>query len=100
MTYYPLTVGNQWIYKQKDGSLFTNTITKADTRTPKHFVIVNSIQNLERLIRKEGPIYYTNNFDGDNFQILLKDDPILNDTWEVHFIANGLNNILVMKVKE
>lgn len=96
-TYYPLTVGNKWTYKQKDGSTFTNTVTGIDGT---QFTMINSSLGTDQYIRKEGTIFLTDSFESGNFQILLRDDLKKGDTWEILFTANGIESVLAMTVKE
>lgn len=98
--YYPLAVGNQWVYGQPDGSTFTNTVTEEDPSVPGRFTMVNSALGTPQFIRKEGATYLTDSFEAGNFQVLLRDDLKQGDTWDIKFTANGIESILSMTVKE
>lgn len=98
--FYPLAVGNVWEYKSKDGKTFSNTVKAADPSKPNQFIMVNSTMATEPRIYKEGDNYFTDSFEAGNFQILLKDNTKVGDTWEVKFKANGIDSVLVMTVKE
>jgi hypothetical protein len=96
-TYYPLAVGNTWTYKSKDGSTFTNSVTSQEGTT---FTMNNSLLGKPQYVRKEGDTFLADNFEGGNFQILLKDSPVAGDKWEITYKANNFDNILYMTVKE
>lgn len=97
-TFYPLAVGNSWAYQMNNGDGFTNRVTAANGADT--FTMVNSILSIDQYIRKEGERYLADNFEPGNFQPLLRDDVKVGDTWEIHYKANGFENILVMAVKE
>lgn len=96
-SYYPLAIGNQWHYRLKDGTTYTNSVFSIQDQD---CVLLNSMTNTTSTVRKEGTIYLTDAFEKDNFQILLKDSSYLGETWNIHFKANGLENILTMTVLE
>ncbi len=98
--YYPLAVGNQWVYGLADGSTFTNTVTEVDPSTPGRFTMMNSAQGTPQFIRKEGDAYLTDSFEAGNFQVLLRDDLKPGDCWDIKFTANGIESVLAMTVKE
>lgn len=98
LTFYPLAVGNTWSYQMKDGNGFTNSVTAANGANA--FTMVNSMLKVDQYIRKEGSLYLADNFEAGNFQLLLRDDAEVGDTWNIHYKANGFENILVMTVKE
>lgn len=98
--YYPLEVGYGWVYLCKDGSSYTNMITAVNPSNPNEFTMVNSLLNKNTLFRKEGNNYVTDAFEVGTINTMLKDNSVVGDTWEVKFKANGLDSILVMKVKE
>jgi hypothetical protein len=98
--YYPLAVGNQWVYGQTEGVTFTNTVTAEDPSVPGCFTMVNSALGTPQYIRKEGDAYLTDSFEAGNFQVLLRDDLKPGDTWDIRFTANGIESVLSMTVKE
>ena len=98
--YYPLTAGNKWTYKMKDGNTYVNSIESVSSTSPDEFILKNSSTNAETIVRKEGNNYITNSYEAGKFNLFLKDDLSTGETWEVHFIANNFDNILVMTVKE
>lgn len=97
MSYYPLAPGNKWTYKLKDGNTYSNEVTAADGNL---FTLKNSMTPATVQMRKDGDTYFANHWDGTNFQVLLKDNTAVGDTWEVKFTANGLESILINTVKE
>ncbi len=99
-SYYPLAAGNQWTYGQAGGSTFTNTVTEEDPTAPGRFTMVNSALGIPQFIRKEGNAYLTDSFEAGNFQVLLRDDLNVGDTWDIKFTANGIESVLAMTVKE
>lgn len=98
--YYPLEVGYGWVYLCKDGSTYTNTITAVNPANQNEFTMVNSLLNKNTFFRKEGNNYVTDAFEPGTINIMLKDNAAVGDTWEIKFKANGLDSILVMRVKE
>lgn len=97
MSFYPLTQGNQWTYKMKDGNSYTNEVTDANGNV---FIMKNSMMPNTVQVKKDGEIYYANYWDNADFHVLLKDDLTPGEKWDVKFKANGLDNILAMTVKE
>ncbi len=98
--YYPLEKGCGWRYLCKDGSSYTNMITDVNPSNPSEFTMVNSMVNKNTLFRKEGSNYVTDAFEPGTTNIMLKDNSNVGDTWEIKFKANGIESVLVMKVKE
>ena len=97
MQLYPLAVGNSWTYKMKDGNTYTNSITGLEGQ---HYIMLNSASNIASKVYVDGNNYMTNAYTPDQFQPFLKDGAAVNDTWEIHFTANGIQSILVMTVRE
>lgn len=97
MQLYPLAVGNSWTYKMKDGNTYTNSITGLEGQ---HYVMLNSASNIVSKVYLDGNNYMTNAYTPDQFQAFLKEGAAVNDTWEIHFTANGIQSILVMTVRE
>ena len=97
MSYYPLAPGNKWTYKLKDGNIYSNEVISADDNL---FTMKNSMTPVTVQMRKDGDTYLANHWDGISFQVLLKDNAAVSDTWEVKFTANGLESILVNTIKE
>ncbi len=96
-TYYPLTVGNQWHYRMKDGATYTNSVADNENGA---FLMLNSMTNAHSTVRKEGDTYFTDAFEQGNFQPLLKDNIAVGDSWDITFNANGMKSILGMKVRD
>lgn len=96
-TYYPLAAGNNWTYKMKDGNTFVNSVLSVNGNT---YTMNNSMLNKPQYMRKDGDIFYADNFEEGNFQILLKDNPTKGDAWEVKYKANNFDNILFVTIKE
>ncbi len=97
MKYYPLAPGNEWEYKQKDGSLYTNSVVSVNGPivTMKNSTVPDSI-----LVKVENGIMYNELMAKDNYQLWLKDDLQKGETWDATFTANGLNSIMAFTVKE
>lgn len=97
MPIYPLTSGNSWTYKQKDGSTYSNSVTASNGN---EFTMMNSAANKSSLVNKAGDNYLTGAYETNNFQIFMKEILKAGDSWEIKFNANGIESILVMTVKE
>jgi hypothetical protein len=97
MNYYPLAANNEWQYKQKDGSTYTNRVTGA---SGNDFTMHNSAAGTSSIVRKEGSLLLTDALEAGNFQPWINNDLQPGQSWEVNFKANGLDCILVMTVKE
>ncbi|MEP6795520.1 MAG: hypothetical protein ABJB16_14420 [Saprospiraceae bacterium] len=97
MKYYPLAPGNKWEYKQKDGSLYTNSVVSVNGPivTMKNSTVPDSTN-----VKVEKGIMYNELLAKDNYQLWLKDDLQKGETWDATFTANGLNSILAFTVKE
>lgn len=95
--YYPLAALNEWQYKQKDGSTYTNKVTAANGNV---FTMHNSAANTSCSVKTEGVAVLTDTLEAGNFQQWLGNDLKQGDTWEIQFKANGLDCILIMTVKE
>jgi hypothetical protein len=98
--YYPLGIGFEWTYQLKDGNTYTNQVTAVNPQNSNEFTMVNSMMNKNQIMRKEGSTYLTDSYEAGTMQILLKDDLQKGDSWEIKFKANGLDNLLIMSVKE
>ena len=97
MQYYPLAPGNQWTYRQKDGSTYTNAVS---TKEGAVYTMKNSLQAEPTRVKVEGGVMYNELMSPGNYQPWLKDDLHAGDTWEAAFTANGLQSIMEFKVKE
>lgn len=95
--YYPLANQNEWQYKQKDGSTYTNKVTAANG---SQFTMHNSAANTTSNVKMEGDTMFTDALEAGNFVQWLKNDLKAGDTWEIKFKANGLDSILIMTVQE
>lgn len=95
--YYPLAAGNEWQYKMKDGSVYTNKVTGGNGN---EFSMHNSSANTSSNVKIDGNVIVTDALEAGNFQQWLKNDPKAGDTWDLTFKANGLDCILIMTVKE
>ncbi|NJL12874.1 MAG: hypothetical protein HC913_07670 [Microscillaceae bacterium] len=96
--YYPLGEGFVWTYQMNDGSSYTNTIAEAQENAV--FIMRNSMMNKNQQVKKEGTTYLTDSYEEGTMQMFLKDDLSVGNTWEIKFKANGLDNLLIMTVKE
>lgn len=95
MQFYPLAPGNVWIYKQKDGSSYTNEVTGIDGSV---VTMRNSTLPDATRVRVENGTLYNELMSPGNFQVWLKDEVRKGDTWEASFTANGLNSIMEFTV--
>jgi hypothetical protein len=95
--YYPLALQNEWHYRQKDGSVYTNKVTAANG---DEYTMHNSAANTSSIVRVKGDVIETDALEKDNFQPWLPKDPGTGDKWIVKFKANGLDCLLLMTVKE
>jgi hypothetical protein len=97
MNYYPLALNNEWKYKQKDGSTYTNKVTGANG---DGFTMHNSAANTSSTVNINGDQITTDALEAGNFQQWLKNDLQKGENWEIKFKTNGLDCILIMTVKE
>jgi hypothetical protein len=97
MSYQPLNLNNQWTYKQKDGSTYTNSVTGINGNS---VTMLNTASNKNSEVQVNGNDLLTNAYEEGNFQVYLKNNLNANDAWEIKFKANGLDSILVVTVKE
>jgi hypothetical protein len=95
--YYPLATGNEWQYKQKDGSLYTNKITAANGNV---YTMHNSAANTGSQVKAEGDLILTDALEAGKFSQWLGNALNTGDAWEIKFTANGLDSILILTVKE
>ena len=97
MNYYPLAPGNKWEYKQKDGSVYTNSVISVDGSVVS---MKNSTVPDPTNVKVENGVMYNELMGKDNYQLWLKDDLKQGETWDASFTANGLNSIMAFTVKE
>lgn len=95
--YYPLAAQNEWQYKMKDGSSYSNKVTAADGNV---FTMHNSAANTSSQVKTEGDTVFTDALQAGQFAQWLGNNLKAGDTWEIKFTANGLDSILIMTVKE
>jgi hypothetical protein len=98
--FYPLALGNEWKYQQKDGTFYTNTVTSLSPANPNEFIMINSMMKKNQLIRKDGDNYLTDAYEEGTLNVLLKNNAAVAENWEIKFKANGLDSLLIMTVKE
>jgi hypothetical protein len=97
MNYYPLAPGNKWEYKQKDGSLYTNSVVSIDGNI---VTMKNSTVPDPTRVKVENGVMYNELMAPGNYQLWLKDGLQKGETWDATFTANGLNSIMAFTVKE
>jgi hypothetical protein len=97
MLYYPLSQGNTWTYKLKDGSSYTNSVISIEGNI---VTMQNSLVPDPSRVKVEHDVMYNELMSPGNFQVWLKDDLQKDDRWEATFTANGLNSIMEFTVKE
>ncbi|MGC4101750.1 hypothetical protein [Ferruginibacter sp.] len=95
--YYPLALQNEWQYKQKDGTTYSNKVTAA---AGNEFTMYNSAANTKSVVKTDGTLITTDALEAGNFQPWLTNELKKGDNWVVKFKANGLDCLLVMTVKE
>jgi len=95
--YYPLAAGNEWTYKQKDGSTYVNKVTAANGDS---YTMHNSAAGTSSTVKVEGSAIHTDALEAGHFAQWLGNDLKTGDSWEINFKANGLDCILIMTVKE
>lgn len=96
--YYPLATGNKWTYKMLDGNTYTNSVIAEEG--PLGFAMHNSMTNTTARMRKENGLYLTDSYQPGLYNVSLKENANVNDTWEVKFAANNFDNLLIMTVRE
>jgi hypothetical protein len=96
MKYYPLAPGNTWTYKQKDGSLYTNAVTRIEGQI---VTMQNSTAPDPSRVKVEQGVMYNELMSPGNYQLWLRDDVKPGNTWDAAFTANGLNCIMAITVK-
>lgn len=94
---YPLTVGNKWTYKMKDGRTFFTQVMEEKDGT---FFLADSFTLTTARIKKSGDEYITDRYQQDTWQVAIKDNLKKGDTWQVSFRANGVDTTLVHVVKD
>lgn len=96
-TFYPLSTGNVWTYRQKDGSTFTNTVVQGDGES---FTMQNTSQPQPQNVRKNGDTFLTDSYEAGNWQVLMKDSLQKGDAWDIAYQANGIETVLKMSVAD
>lgn len=96
-SYYPIAHGNTWEYSLKDGSRYTNTVTRIDgsVATMKNSLVPDPVK-----VKVENGVMYNELMAPGNYQQWLREDLKRGDTWDATFTANGLNSIMAFTVKE
>lgn len=95
--YYPLKINNSWTYNF-NGENMINTITSCDEEGI--FSITNSLNPVVANMKKVDGEYFSDSHEKGNMQLILKDNLVLGDKWEVKFKANGIDCIYIFTVKE
>lgn len=95
MQYYPIAPGNQWTYRQKDGSTYTNAVTAMEGPV---ITMKNSTVAEPTRVKVDSGVMYNELMAPGNFQTWLKDTMHKGDTWEASFTANGLQSIMAFTV--
>ncbi len=97
--YYPVSVGNSWTYKKKDGNTYMNMITSVNG---VDFSMTNTDANgvNESNNKIEDNFLKSDVYEEGRMQPNLKLDAQIGDTWEVNFKANNFDNVLVYTVKD
>lgn len=95
--YYPLAVGNTWTH-DFGGQLMIANIESCDNEGV--FSVTNSLNPLKGSMKKVNGEYFSDSHENGNMQLVLKDNLILGDTWDVKFKANGIDCVYKFSVKE
>lgn len=95
--YFPLAVGNTWKYNYSGTEMIT-TIEDCDEHGV--FILSNSLSPLKSCMKKVNGEYLSDSYEAGNFQMILKENLQLSDTWEAKFMANGIECVYNFTVKE
>jgi hypothetical protein len=95
--YYPLALNNEWQYRQKDGTSYTNKVTALNS---DEYTMHNSAANTSSVVKMDNNQMLTDGLEKGNFQLWLPGDLEVGKKWVVSFKANGLDCLLLMTVKE
>ncbi len=96
--YYPLAVGNTWTYKHYSGEEMVTTVDSMDNDGV--FLMSNSLNPINTGTKKVNGDYFSDGLEKGNMQLILKDNLVLGDTWDVKFKANGIDCVYKYTVKE
>lgn len=94
--YYPLAEGNTWTYDFAGQQM----VSSIGDFSGGEFAISNSMNPAAGRIKKVNGEYFSDGFEKDNMQLIMKDTLAEGDHWEVTFTANGLECICTYTVKE
>lgn len=95
--YYPLQINNTWTHNFNGDAMIT-TISSCDDEGI--FSITNSLNPILTNIKKIDGEYFSDSHEKGNMQVILKDNLVLGDKWDVKFKANGIDCIYTYIVKE
>jgi hypothetical protein len=95
--YYPLAIGNTWTHNFGGQQMITS-IDSYDNEGV--FSVTNSLNPLKGSMKKVNGEYFSDSHENGNMQLVLKDNLVLGDTWEVKFKANGIDCVYKFTVKE
>ncbi len=95
--YYPLALGNTWTHNFGGQHMITN-IDSCDNGGV--FSVTNSLNPLKGSMKKVNGEYFSDSHESGNMQLVLKDNLVVGDKWEVKFKANGIDCIYIFTVKE
>ncbi len=95
--YYPLAVGNAWTHNFGGQQMITNIDSCNNGGV---FSVTNSLNPLKGSMKKVNGEYFSDSHENGNMQLVLKDNLVVGDTWEVKFKANGIECIYIFTVKE
>ncbi len=94
--YYPLAVGNAWTYDYAGQHM----VSAIESLSGEEFITSNSLNPVAGKLKKVNGEYFNDGFEKGNMQLILKDNLVVGDSWEVTFKANGLDCIYNYTVKE
>lgn len=95
--YYPLEVHNTWTHDY-NGETMVTTIESCDSNGL--FITTNSLNPMKGSMKKIEDDYFSDSHEKGNMQLVLKDNLILGDKWEVKFKANSIDCLYIFTVKE
>jgi hypothetical protein len=95
--YYPLAVGNAWTYNLS-GQNMVSTVENVDSDGA--FIMSSSLNSAKSSVKKLNGEYFGDGYEKGNMQMILKDNLILDDKWDVKFKSNDFDCICKYTVKE
>lgn len=96
--FYPLAVGNSWTHDFLGQDMIT---TIESVNEAGEYIVSNSLNPQKALLKKVNGEYFGEALDKSGFNLTLKDNMVIGDTWQHKFKApSGLDTIYICTVKE